>query len=99
MIDNSYWLLFYVIVLTDLISQRIGELAMRSFTFTLNISYNLFLQHYSGSASSVVVLTDTGLKLQLPAIRLRNFLTHAGITGKFRVMVNSDNRLEIIERI
>ncbi|MEC6906816.1 DUF2835 domain-containing protein [Photobacterium piscicola] len=72
---------------------------MRSFTFSINISYTLFLQHYSGTASSVVVLTDTGLKLQLPAIRLRGFLTHAGITGKFRVIVNSDNKFEVIERL
>lgn len=72
---------------------------MRSFTFNVNISYNLFLQHYSGAASSVVVLTDTGLKLQLPAVRLRSFLTHAGIVGKFRVLVNSDNKFEKIERI
>ncbi len=46
-----------------------------------------------------VVLTDTGLKLQLPAVRLRGFLTHAGIAGKFRVLVNSDNKFETIERI
>ncbi|KJF86940.1 DUF2835 family protein [Photobacterium phosphoreum] len=72
---------------------------MRSFTFNVNISYNTFLQHYSGTASSVVVLTDTGLKLQLPAVRLRGFLTHAGIMGKFRVLVNNDNKFETIERI
>ena len=72
---------------------------MRSFTFTIKISYTLFLQHYSGATSSVVVLTDTGLKLQLPAVRLRGFLTHAGITGKFRVIVNSDNKFEAIERL
>ncbi|SKA42587.1 hypothetical protein CZ814_02382 [Photobacterium toruni] len=75
------------------------EFVIRSFTFTINMSYNLFLQHYSGAASSVVVLTDTGLKLQLPAIKLRGFLTHAGICGKFRVIVNSDNKLEVIERL
>ncbi len=74
-------------------------LSMRSFTFSVNISYNTFLQHYSGAASSVVVLTDNGLKLQLPAIRLRSFLTQTGITGKFRVLVNSDNKIETIERI
>ncbi|MEC6797408.1 DUF2835 domain-containing protein [Photobacterium sp. S4TG1] len=72
---------------------------MRSFTFTIDMSYTLFQQHYSGAASSVVVLTDTGLKLQLPAIRLRRFLTHAGITGKFRVVVTNDNKLETIERL
>lgn len=72
---------------------------MRSFTFSVNISYHVFLQHYSGTASSVVVLTDTGLKLQLPAVRLRGFLTHSGISGKFRVLVNRDNKFETIERI
>ncbi|MCP4957100.1 DUF2835 domain-containing protein [Photobacterium aquimaris] len=72
---------------------------MRSFTFNVNISYNLFLQHYSGAASSVVVLTDGGLKLQLPAVRLRGFLSHAGVVGKFRIYVNNDNKFETIERI
>lgn len=72
---------------------------MRSFTFSINISYNAFLQHYSGAASSVVVVTDMGLKLQLPAVRLRGFLTHAGITGKFRVLVNNNHKFETIERL
>ncbi|PSW14817.1 DUF2835 domain-containing protein [Photobacterium sanctipauli] len=72
---------------------------MKSFTFSAYISYNDFLNHYSGVAATVVVRTDNGLKLQLPASRFRPFLTQIGVKGRFRVTVNQDNRLQGIEQI
>ncbi|MGF1703416.1 DUF2835 domain-containing protein [Photobacterium makurazakiensis] len=72
---------------------------MQCYTFSAYISYQDFLNHYSGAASTVVVRTDNGLKLQLPASRFRPFLTQIGIKGRFRVTVNTDNRLQGIEKI
>ncbi|MGF1736759.1 DUF2835 domain-containing protein [Photobacterium satsumensis] len=72
---------------------------MKAYTFSMHITYQQFLQHYSGAASNVLVMTDTGLRLQLPASRLRPFLTQIGIRGRFRVTVSEANKLQALEQI
>ena len=72
---------------------------MKIYTFSVNISYQAYLNHYSGAASTVLVVTDNGLKLQMPASRFRPFLSQLGVKGRFRVSVNAQNRLETLERI
>ncbi len=72
---------------------------MRSFIFRVNITYQIFLQHYSGAASSVVVMTENGLKLQLPAVRLRPFLTQMGVKGRFKVAVDENNKLTTLTKL
>ncbi|MGR5143840.1 DUF2835 domain-containing protein [Photobacterium sp. DNB23_23_1] len=72
---------------------------MKAYTFSMHITYQQFLQHYSGAASHVLVMTENGLRLQLPAARLRPFLTQLGIRGRFRVMVSEANKLQAIEQI
>ncbi|WP_299018739.1 DUF2835 domain-containing protein [uncultured Photobacterium sp.] len=72
---------------------------MTSYTFSVNISYHNYLNHYSGAASTVLVFTDNGLRLQLPASRFRPFLSQLGVRGRFRITVNNQNRLDKLERI
>lgn len=72
---------------------------MKHYTFSMYISYQAYLDHYSGAASTVLVVTDNGLKLQLPASRFRPFLSQLGIKGRFRVTVNAQSRIEGIEQI
>ncbi|NBI55502.1 DUF2835 domain-containing protein [Photobacterium alginatilyticum] len=72
---------------------------MKSYTFSVYISYQSYLNHYSGAASTVVVVTDNGLKLQLPASRFRPFLSQLGVKGRFRITVNNQNRLDTLELI
>ncbi|MBY5946076.1 DUF2835 domain-containing protein [Photobacterium rosenbergii] len=72
---------------------------MKSYTFSMHITYQQFLHHYSGVASNVLVMTDNGLRLQLPASRMRPFLTQIGIRGRFRVTVSDANKLQAIEQI
>ncbi|MGR5152394.1 DUF2835 domain-containing protein [Photobacterium swingsii] len=72
---------------------------MNAFTFSVNISYQAYLNHYSGAASSVVVITDNGIRLQLPASRFRPFLSQIGVKGRFRVEVNAQNKIENIYQI
>ncbi|MGF1732325.1 DUF2835 domain-containing protein [Photobacterium kasasachensis] len=72
---------------------------MKSYTFSVYISYQSYLNHYSGAASTVVVVTDNGLKLQLPASRFRPFLSQLGVKGRFRITVNNQNRLDTLEQI
>ena len=72
---------------------------MKCYTFSIAVTYQQFLQHYSGAASSVLLMTDCGLKLQLPAVRLRPFLRQSGIHGRFKVTVNALNKFHTIEQI
>ncbi|UGA56295.1 DUF2835 domain-containing protein [Vibrio sp. VB16] len=72
---------------------------MNQYTFRLDISYNVFLQHYAGSASSVLVYTEQGLKLQVPAMRLRPFLTQIGVKGRFRLTIDKLNKFVSLESV
>ncbi|WP_448564254.1 DUF2835 domain-containing protein [Thalassotalea ganghwensis] len=51
--------------------------------FSLSMSIEEFYPYYQGKISAFVVYTNEGLKLQFPAMHLRNFLTSTGIHGRF----------------
>lgn len=72
---------------------------MNTYFFTLSISYQTFLSHYSGAASAVIVRSDQGLTLQLPAARLRPFLTQLGVQGRFRLITDSQHKFVRLEKI
>lgn len=69
------------------------------YLFSVDIDYHIFQQHYSGAASTVVVRADNGLTLQLPASRLRPFLSQLGVKGRFRLTVDENNRFKSLEKI
>ncbi|KAB2824689.1 DUF2835 domain-containing protein [Aliivibrio finisterrensis] len=67
--------------------------------FRMNVTYHAFLSHYLGVASTVMVMTEQGLKLQLPASRFRSFLTQLGVKGRFRLTVDQNNRFVNLEQV
>lgn len=67
--------------------------------FRVEVSYQAFLSHYSGTASTVMVMTEQGLKLQLPASRFRSFLTQLGVKGRFRLTTDQNNRFLNLEQV
>ena len=54
---------------------------------------------YRGNARFILVETDQGLRLQLPASNFRVFVGTDGIHGRFRVRVDDANRILALERI
>ena len=54
---------------------------------------------YQGQVKYIIVVTDAGLKLQLPASNFRNFVGSDGIQGRFRLTTDNQNRLQTIDRI
>ncbi|MGC7891256.1 DUF2835 domain-containing protein [Vibrio anguillarum] len=72
---------------------------MKQYYFTLNISYQTYLAHYTGVASSVQVYTDQGLRLQLPASRFRPFLSQIGVKGRFRLTTDQNNKFVKLETL
>ncbi len=72
---------------------------MKYYYFSLNITYQAYLAHYSGAASTVLVVTDEGLKLQLPATRFRPFLSQLGLKGRFRLTTDGENKFIKLEML
>jgi len=72
---------------------------MNHYRFTLNITYQHFLSHYSGAASQVQVITDHGIRIQLPATRFRPFLTQMGVKGQFRLTTDHNNKFIKLEAL
>ena len=48
---------------------------------------------YRGQARYILVESNQGLKLQLPAVNFRTDVTSEGIRGRFRVKVDSNNKI------
>ncbi|MDR9828675.1 DUF2835 domain-containing protein [Vibrio sp. FNV 38] len=72
---------------------------MNQYYFQLNITYQSYLQHYSGIASNILVTTNTGMRLQLPASRFRPFLSQIGVKGQFRLITDQNNKFIRLERL
>ena len=71
----------------------------QQYRFRIQISQQEFLRHYQGAANAVVVQSECGRRLQFPASRLRPFLTHTGISGRFLLTVDADNRFLDLRKI
>lgn len=72
---------------------------MNQYYFSLNISYQTFLAHYSGVASNVLVTTENGLRLQLSAVKFRPFLSQIGLNGRFRLTTDQNNKFIKLEML
>ncbi|MEA3545750.1 MAG: DUF2835 domain-containing protein [Thermodesulfobacteriota bacterium] len=67
--------------------------------FRLQISQQQFLRYYQGSARSVQVVSECGKRLHFPAVRLRPFLSHTGISGRFLLTIDSNNRFIDLQQL
>ena len=54
---------------------------------------------YAGEKRYILVNSDDGLKLQLPAANFRGFVGADGINGRFSVTIDDDNRIIELRRI
>jgi len=71
----------------------------QQYRFSIQISQEEFIRHYQGSANAVQVLSECGRRLRFPASRLRPFLTHSGISGRFLLTVDVGNRFLDLKKI
>jgi len=67
--------------------------------FYLNISRKEVLRYYQGTASTVIVTSTTGKKIQFPAEHIRRFIGQNGIEGKFSIQFSDDHKLLGLKRI
>ena len=71
----------------------------KQFTFRLQISQQQYLQYYQGTANAVQVVSECGQKVKFPAIRLRPFMTHDGIHGRFCLTIDGNNRFIDLQKL
>ncbi len=72
---------------------------MRELRFSLRIHADDYLAYYRGSARSVIVTADNGLRVQFPASVLQRFVTPEGISGRFAIRFDDQNRFVDIRRL
>ncbi len=73
--------------------------SMRSFEFSLALSAARTETIYRGHARYIVVESDDGPRLQLPAANFRAWVDADGIHGRFRVCIDGDNRIVSLQRL
>ena len=67
--------------------------------FALSISREDYLRYYQGVARHVLVRSHDGRKVQFPARLLRPFVTHQGVRGEFRLVLDDANRMVDLQRL
>ncbi|WP_428772542.1 DUF2835 domain-containing protein [Vibrio sp.] len=72
---------------------------MNYYYFRINITYQQFLAHYSGVASTLIIQTECGLKLQIAAVKFRPFLTQLGLKGRYRLSTDQNNKFIQLEAL
>ncbi|GAL34418.1 hypothetical protein JCM19240_1326 [Vibrio maritimus] len=90
---------FFILVKSIVFYSQTYRRVMKHYYFSLNISYQQYFTHYTGHASSILVYTDQGLRLQLPATRFRPFLTQLGLKGRFRLTTDQNNKFLRLESL
>lgn len=72
---------------------------MHSITVSLAIGLQEFSRLYRGEASEVICTAIDGRTVRFPAKHLRQFLTHDGIYGDFKIYFSVENRLLKIKKL
>jgi hypothetical protein len=72
---------------------------MPKFEFNLALSAAKTRSIYAGRARYILVETEQGLKIQLPAVNFRSHVTKDGIQGRFSVEIDADNKILALRRL
>jgi hypothetical protein len=72
---------------------------VRSFEFTMALSAAEIESIYRGQARYILVESDQGQKLQLPAVNFRSYVTDEGIRGRFKVKIDPNNKILALQKI
>ncbi|WP_338292424.1 DUF2835 family protein [Planctobacterium marinum] len=72
---------------------------MKSYFFSLNINYLDCENLYLPQLNTCMMTSDSGERVQLPTKNLRPFVTKTGIQGRFRLLVDENNKIKSFEKI
>ncbi len=72
---------------------------MKRHRFRLELTADEYLLYYRGHARAIIVHDEQGRSIQLPANSLRSFVTNSGISGRFELVLDDNNKLIELRRI
>ncbi|MDD6177132.1 MAG: DUF2835 family protein [Ruminobacter sp.] len=72
---------------------------MRILNFSVAISEQEMFAIYSGAIKNVIVVTDSGLRVQVRGDHFKAFVTRDGVRGRFRMILDDNNRLVKLEKL
>lgn len=72
---------------------------MKQYIFNLKMTYDQCLPYYTGDMQAVIVRSECGKRVQIPAIHLRGYIDPLGIRGRFRLTLDEDNRFQQLEKL
>ena len=69
------------------------------FYFSIQAPYKQCEVLYVPTMPDVVMMSESGLSVQVPTNRLRQFVTSDGIKGRFRMIVDANKKIKSFERL
>ncbi|UAA37152.1 DUF2835 domain-containing protein [Paraneptunicella aestuarii] len=72
---------------------------MATYFFNISLSYPECENLYQPGINSVLIRSESGERVQLPTSNLRPFVSRIGIKGRFRLVINAQNKVESFEKI
>ncbi len=76
-----------------------SHVGRRQYIFSLQLSRDQFLDYYKGSSKGLLVVAECGRRISFPPLRLIPFVTENGVSGRFLLKVDSNNRFVSLQRI
>lgn len=67
--------------------------------FRLNVGFNDFLKYYQGDATMVEVKDIEGRVLWINARHFRHYVTRDGIQGLFRMELDKQGELQLLQKL
>lgn len=68
------------------------ENSQNVYYFQLDVSYSECKQLYLPGNQSAVMTAETGQRVQVPIVHLRQYVTDAGIQGRFRLITTRTHK-------
>ena len=72
---------------------------MQTYYFNLSLAYDSCERLYQPGSNTVVITAEDGKRVQLPVKNLRPFIQRHGLRGRFRLIINDENKVESFEKI
>ncbi|PYE34332.1 uncharacterized protein DUF2835 [Idiomarina fontislapidosi] len=73
---------------------------MIEYRFSISMSYQEFIDiYYGGGAQHLVVRSDTNVRIAIPAGRMVPFVDSTGVSGRFIIQLDDNNKFVSLKRI
>ncbi|KZN30873.1 DUF2835 domain-containing protein [Pseudoalteromonas luteoviolacea] len=72
---------------------------MQEYYFYLKLTHEQCLAYYEGEVEHIQVIEDGGKRIRFPAQHIRRFVSTIGVSGRFRLQLDDNNRFIALEKV